>query len=322
MNPQEIEFFDSNDILFQHIIAQGGSGTVFYVHSIQYNANFALKKIPEEIFQESEVECLKEIDDPRIVSLYKIYKFENYVYLLFEYCPTDLEKTLRQNKNTTHEEVKRYCRNVICCVKSCHDRKVAHSDIKPSNFLIDKYDRIKIGDFGLSQIYDDNPSSTAFKGTLYFMSPEIFMKQKFNPMAADIWALGVTLYYIAVRKYPFKSKKTAKILTKIQTASYKKELVTDPDLLDIIERCLKIDPKERATCDELLAMPYFKNEPKQEVAERIPLNRKDSLMKSHNLIVRPQISKGMISLSMSRSSNHSRIQLLGSQSKSSQRFNL
>lgn len=269
MNFDEIKYFESVGIAIIKQIGFGGYGVVFYVYSNQYQSYFALKKIPEKYYKEAEVECLKVIDDPRKVSLYKVYKFNMCVYLLMEYCPTDLTRVLKVKGKISNDVITKYIKEMILSVKACHDRNIAHSDIKPSNFLIDQYGRIKITDFGLSTIHIDAPKSSLFLGTKLFMAPEIFTQAEYNPIIADVWAIGVSIFYIVTKKYPFFNENDVLLEYQIIHGNYSYEQIHDHDLRDVIQRCLTVNPYKRATIDELLLMPYFM-EP-QQVSELKPI---------------------------------------------------
>lgn len=85
---------------------------------------------------------------------------------------------------------------------------------------------LKIGDFGLSRIFEENRSklTTICGGTPYFMAPEL-MKGESHCKKADIWACGITLYYICTGKYPFEGKTLYKLGEKIVKSDLKvKEL--------------------------------------------------------------------------------------------------
>ena len=82
MDPDEVVFFENLGLTYTETIAKGGYGLVYLVHSDHYQSYFAMKKIPEKLFNEAEVNCLKAIYDPNIVALYNYYKFQNYVYML------------------------------------------------------------------------------------------------------------------------------------------------------------------------------------------------------------------------------------------------
>lgn len=219
--------------------------------------NFALKRVPENYFNENEVDCMKHVAQGSIINLYKIYRFYGYVYLLMEYCPFDLSNFLQKHEELSPEQLLKFCHGILIAIKACHDQNIAHSDIKPSNFLIDKHGRIKVSDFGLSNKYDENALSHDYRGTLLFMAPEIFKKQKYNPLKADIWAIGVTFYYMATHSYPFFSTNILQFIKVVNNGLYPQYKIPNQMLQQVIARCLEINPEKRPTIDEILRMPYF-----------------------------------------------------------------
>ncbi len=93
---------------------------------------------------------------------------------------------------------------------------VIHRDIKPENLLVDDSDRVKISDFGVSLILEngaDEISSTA--GSNYFFSPEICAGDAYKGKKSDIWALGVTLYFLVFKRYPFNANSIPALYIKI-----------------------------------------------------------------------------------------------------------
>lgn len=298
MNQAELSFFESQGISYNGIIAQGGYGVVYEVYSSKYKSNFALKKIPQQAFSDSEIECLKAIDDPRIVRLYQTYNFNNYIYLLMEYCSNDLDKMFKHKRISSEDELYRYVYDTILAVKACHDRNIAHSDIKPANFLVDQYGRIKISDFGLSSCYAGEHKCCIFKGTKLFMAPEIFSKKEYDPYKADMWSLGVTIYYIATHHYPFVDKDVNKIQEYIINGDYNKERIKDPLLAEVIQACLEKNPVIRVSIDEILRLPYFNQDTEISIegfnqSALPPLYRQipQSISRGHFVAFKPMIAK-------------------------------
>lgn len=259
MDQEELLYLRENCIEVIDIIGQGSSGLIFYVYSIRYKMYFALKKITEMMFNKSEIDSLLALDDERIVRLYKCYQFGGFIYLLMEYCPYDIYKlTADQTLCSNPETLQRLVAELVYAVKSCHSKNIAHCDIKPSNFLVDEYGRVKITDFGLAtECPKDNPFCSLRSGTMPFMAPELFGMDDYNPLASDIWSLGVTIYNIVTGKYPFSSDDDITFVSQIEMGVYNSDLIRDPYLRNLIERCLVVDPTKRATIDELVSHPYF-----------------------------------------------------------------
>ena len=83
-----------------------------------------------------------------------------------------------------------------------HQNLVVHRDINPSNILITDTDKAIIADFGLvTQVGPSNYLKNSIAGTLSCQAPEQFEDSKFyDPMKADIFSLGVVLYFMCMRK--------------------------------------------------------------------------------------------------------------------------
>ena len=84
-----------------------------------------------------------------------------------------------------------YCHYVI---------KVIHRDIKPDNIMINHYDEAVLIDFGVSAIFENEDTEMKNNiGSYVFFAPEMFQKSngiKIRGEKTDIWALGVTLFYM------------------------------------------------------------------------------------------------------------------------------
>ena len=83
---------------------------------------------------------------------------------------------------------------VVEALKYLHSLGIAHRDIKPENILIDWGYKIKLIDFGLSNLsLQECPLSTPC-GSPCYAPPEMIRKEKYDGLVSDVWSLGVTLY--------------------------------------------------------------------------------------------------------------------------------
>ena len=112
-----------------------------------------------------------------------------------------------------------------------HARGIAHRDLKLENVLLKKppsgkgHRHCKVADFGLSrECFSPRSGITMYSGhagTRPYMAPEIVewsvareTATKYNPMACDIWALGVCLYCMLTASYPFQKAELARMRDK------------------------------------------------------------------------------------------------------------
>ena len=84
-----------------------------------------------------------------------------------------------------------------------HRVGVVHGDIKPGNVIVDAQGDPHVIDFGLARLMgqgEEEPGSSS--GTLAFMAPEL-LRGHAGTAQTDVFALGVTLWYLLARDYPF-----------------------------------------------------------------------------------------------------------------------
>jgi tetratricopeptide (TPR) repeat protein len=106
-----------------------------------------------------------------------------------------------------------------CCrgLGVAHKMNIIHRDIKPGNIMITPSKGVKIADFGLAkQLDEDEQAKSMVIGTPFFMPPEQF-EGKAKDGRTDIYALGVTFYYMLTMKRPFTGSTPAQILVAVMT---------------------------------------------------------------------------------------------------------
>jgi serine/threonine-protein kinase len=106
---------------------------------------------------------------------------------------------------TTVALIKQVCRGLSVA----HREKppIIHRDIKPQNILVG-YEpeglRARVSDFGLAKKVNPLTLLATAAGTLAFKPPEAFSETKGDSCAADVWAIGTTLYLLLTDQLPFK----------------------------------------------------------------------------------------------------------------------
>ena len=254
------EFLESQNLVFKKVLGQGSYGVVLLVSSLKYRQDFAVKRVHSKMFREPEAIAMMKSSSSCITQLYDYIMFKGYDYLVMEYCPYSLQDIIKREK-LTEKMIKHYAEGIIRAVKVCHDMNICHGDIKPSNFLVDKYGRVKICDFGLARMIEDEEKSEFFFGTPLFLSPEIILKHPFDPKKADIWSLGATLFVLAAKAIRWSGDSLDEIKRNISNGFYRSHLIHSNKLRELISTCLELSPEKRPTCDELLTSNFFNSNP-------------------------------------------------------------
>ncbi|KAF5620386.1 CAMK kinase [Fusarium sp. NRRL 25303] len=200
------------------------------------------------------------------------YSSPTKLYIDMEYLSAgDLYTYVLERRVLTEGE----CRQVICQVLSgislMHTEGFAHRDIKPQNLLIYRHPEvdpstlwwIKMADFGISKRFssDAGATTTASIGSLDYMAPELLraehsLSSTQDYQRADMWALGITAFFISTNTVPFQSSAST-IQFSISPGEPFPSRPLDlrqmsQDGQDFIREAIKPQPKARPDC--LLAM--------------------------------------------------------------------
>ncbi|KAA3462319.1 CBL-interacting protein kinase 9 [Gossypium australe] len=109
-----------------------------------------------------------------------------------------------QTWKTQKNEARTYFQQLINAVDFCHGTGVYHRDLKPENLLLDTHGVLKISDFGLSALsqQEDGLLHTAC-GTPNYVAPKVLRDQGYDGRASDIWSCGVILFVLMAGYMPF-----------------------------------------------------------------------------------------------------------------------
>lgn len=291
MNARDETYLKMRNFVYKEQIGAGGNGVVYRIYDPNYDCDFALKSVFESKFNKNEIDCMKQVDDPNVVRLYGYEYFEGSVYLLMEYCPTSLGQYLRKHKNLCSDTVKKYAIGVLKAIRACHRFNIAHLDIKPGNFLIDQYDRVRVCDFGLSANLSGIEKEQQFAGSVPYMAPEIACHNVYDPKKADMWSVGVTLYMLATGRLPWTGKDRNQLSQNAMTKDPQLEYVQDELLATAIKSCLDLDPELRPTVDELLELPIFRENSLTCIKKQSLVAKPRAILSQTSLIIKPKLCR-------------------------------
>ena len=123
-----------------------------------------------------------------------------------------------------------------------NDKKIIYKDLKLSNILIylDRLDKclIKLSNINKSNSYSIN-------GNSYIMAPEVLKdEKKIINSKSNIWSLGIIIYYMLFKEYPYNGKVEYQILKEIESNKQLK-FSNDDKLNDLLSKMLKVEVNER-----------------------------------------------------------------------------
>ena len=140
---------------------------------------------------------------------------------------------------------------VVKTVIKCHGRGVLHRDIKDENIVINiNTFEAKLIDFGSGCSVQENPYDV-FEGTPVYAPPEWVEDKMYKAEDITVWELGILLFDMVCGNVPFLGDR--------EIVEGKLEWVTEvsKELRDLIEGCLKHDPRERMALMDILKHPWF-----------------------------------------------------------------
>ncbi|KAL5252316.1 hypothetical protein ACHWQZ_G015177 [Mnemiopsis leidyi] len=189
-------------------LGAGGFGTVFRATRHKTGEQVVAKKIRTDVdIPDQEAELMTELDHPKIIRLLEHFKQRRFTFLILELLPNcmDLFDYIDYKDRVPEKNAKYILLQLTSALCYLHEEKqIAHLDVKPENILIQPDSgNIKLIDFGAAQRITST-TLTTFRGTQQYASPEILFTRKYNPVAADIWALGVIFYKMVMGHLPFK----------------------------------------------------------------------------------------------------------------------
>src|SRR5205823_13092396 len=252
-------------------IGRGGMGEVYLATDITAGRQAALKLLPTRFtgdagrlkrFQQ-EARAVVGLNHPNILTVYEIGEDHSTHYIASELIEGE---TLRQRLTRGPMELSdavEVAIQVANALAAAHETGIVHRDIKPENIMLRPDGYVKVLDFGIAKLAEQEAPATLPKdeallpvetnlgsilGTVHYMSPEQACSGPVDK-GSDIWSLGVVLYEMATGHQPFVGETPREVMTSI----LEKEpppltscvAHTPAELQRIIGKALRKDREER-----------------------------------------------------------------------------
>lgn len=170
----------------------------------------------------------------------------------------------REYPNGIHDEVALsiILKEVLQALVYFHANNQIHRDVKAANILLSKDGKILLGDYGVCAKLREGLNAKTFAGSPCWMAPEVIESECLGGynFKVDIWSFGITALELARGKPPYAQHTALKVMMLI--------LENDPPILvredrfdssfkQMVNSCLKRDPKQRPSAEQLLHMKFF-----------------------------------------------------------------
>ncbi|RMZ77337.1 hypothetical protein DV737_g4389, partial [Chaetothyriales sp. CBS 132003] len=257
-------------------IGQGSMGKVKLAKNIDNDEQAAVKIVPrqtvddqgrarderadrsKEIRTAREAAMVSLLHHPYICKMIDVQKTSYHWYMLFEYVNGgQMLDYIIAHGRLKEKQARKFGRQIASALDYCHRNSVVHRDLKIENILISKNGDIKIIDFGLSNLFSPRSLLKTFCGSLYFAAPELLQARQYTGPEVDVWSFGIVLYVLVCGKVPFDDQSMPQLHAKIKRGVVEYPAWLTAECKSIISRMLVVDPRERATLQEILHHPWM-----------------------------------------------------------------
>ena len=220
------------------------------------------------------VRLVHEVEHDHIVKFFEWYETTNHLWMVTELCTGGtLDLILQQDTFLPESTIRSFGRDVLSGLFYLHTNGVIFGDLSPKRILFDGPGTLKLTNFCLSRLVDENlsdvytqasgqnkPFEGDFNGPVEYQAPEIKAGGEVT-MASDVWSFGVILYLMYTGAFPLENP--GDLYNKRKETSTTKSIVdkskVSHDFQDLVCFVLNKDVNERPTVEEIMHHPFWQD---------------------------------------------------------------
>ena len=252
----------------ERVLGAGGMGIVVSAVHVQLEQRVAIKFVRDEALGNvdavqrflREARAAVKLKSEHAAKVLDVGTLESGApYMVMEYLEgSDLGAVLEQHGTLTVQAAAEWIVQACEAIAEAHAMGIVHRDIKPQNLFLAKsvggQAQVKVLDFGVSKSLTSSDAgkltqTRSMLGSPLYMSPEQMRSSRDVDARADVWALGVVLYELLTKRYPFEAESMPELCLKVVGDPPTPILTFRADLpmamVDVIDRCLQKDPGKR-----------------------------------------------------------------------------
>lgn len=248
-------------------LGRGATSVVYRCEEKQTQKPYAVKVLKKTIDKKivrTEIGVLLRLSHPNIIELKEIFETDTDISLVLELVTGgELFDRIVERGYYSERDAAHVIKQILEAVAYLHENGVVHRDLKPENLLYADLSLdapLKIADFGLSKIIDDQVTMKTVCGTPGYCAPEILRGNAYGP-EVDMWSVGVILYILLCGFEPFFDPRGDQYMySRILNCDY--EFVSpwwdevSLNAKDLVSKLIVLDPHKRLSVREALLHPW------------------------------------------------------------------
>jgi len=252
-----------------HKIGAGGQGTVYKAIDQKLGRTVVIKVLPAELTVkatnlkrfEREARLASALDHPNICTIFDMDEQRGLHFIVMQYVEGRNVRQLVNGRPLELESALRIAIQVTDALAVAHARGIIHRDIKSGNVMVTDAGQVKILDFGLAKLMDENEAATSGihqtelteigvpYGTATYAAPEQARGDRVDTRA-DIFSTGVLIYEMLTGTWPFRGKSTVDVRHAVlhdqpKVLAEARPGPTPVRLQQILDKTLQKDPRDR-----------------------------------------------------------------------------
>lgn len=194
------------------VLGKGGFANVYLAYDGVLDQNVAIKVLKLGLTSPAEQDRFlmearigAKLRHPHIISVLDIIQSPEGLQMIMEYCPGgNLSEWVKKNGPLRPRQAIEVARQVAQALSYAHRHNFVHRDIKPANIFMGGDGMVKLGDFGIAAYTDlhEYTQTGMIIGTPLYMAPEQSQDSRDVDPRADIYSLGLTLYFMLTGQSP------------------------------------------------------------------------------------------------------------------------